>query len=317
MPLSLICACGARIELDDTLAGQEVACPECQQPLKAPPAAQTQPLRTSGFALASLVLAITGAFTIVGTVVAIGLGLIAVVMILRQRDRLAGLGYAFAGIAIGIVFTPLTLFAFMSGELFGISAAMREQNMAPFVDRTGPLEVVNRGWGITRPSEQWGVARGTKVNDPLADLFLAKSTPDIVLVQIKHSGFVDVLQETDSGKKLDDFFNEYLGEYKSKQEDQFAVDPKGKEEGWMRITDGKDTGGGIHVMNTLPSGCDGGREAEMEVQAAGQKWMMVVRIYHNSQTKSFYILRGYTPRRFFGDNKSDFTKAMDSFRILK
>ena len=34
MPLSLICRCGARIELEDALAGQEVACPECQQPLE-------------------------------------------------------------------------------------------------------------------------------------------------------------------------------------------------------------------------------------------------------------------------------------------
>ena len=56
MPLSLICACGARIELEDAFAGQEVACPECQQPLRAP-AGQNQPVHTSAFALASLTLA--------------------------------------------------------------------------------------------------------------------------------------------------------------------------------------------------------------------------------------------------------------------
>src|SRR5579872_7129048 len=108
MPLSLICACGARIELEDTLAGQEIACPECQQPLKAPAgAAHSQPVRTSGFALASLVLAVAGAFTIVGTLAAIVLGVVAVISIMRQRDRLAGLGYAIAGIVIGLIFTPL------------------------------------------------------------------------------------------------------------------------------------------------------------------------------------------------------------------
>src|SRR6516164_8034723 len=102
MPLSLICACGARIELEDALAGQEVACPECQQPLKAPAGdAQAQPMRTSGLAIASLVLAVTGAFTVVGTLAAVVLGLAAVGFILRRRDRLAGLGYAVAGIAIG------------------------------------------------------------------------------------------------------------------------------------------------------------------------------------------------------------------------
>src|SRR4051812_13283476 len=56
MALSLTCACGARFEVEDTLAGQEVSCPECQQPLKAP-ALQRVPLRTSGFALASAQLA--------------------------------------------------------------------------------------------------------------------------------------------------------------------------------------------------------------------------------------------------------------------
>ena len=158
MPLSLICACGARIELEDALAGQEVACPECQQPLKAPAGdAQSQPLRTSGFALASLVLAITGAFTIVGTLAAIVLGLIAVVLIFRHRERLAGLGYAIAGIAIGVVFTALTVVAFSATEPFGFAGYMRERNMAPFVDTAGPLEVVDRGWAITRPTEQWGV----------------------------------------------------------------------------------------------------------------------------------------------------------------
>jgi hypothetical protein len=314
MPLSLICACGARIELEDALAGQEVACPECQQPLKAPAGdAQSQPLRTSGFALASLVLAITGAFTIVGTLAAIVLGLIAVVLIFRHRERLAGLGYAIAGIAIGMVFTPLTIFAFTTTELFGIASSLRERNMAPFVDRTGPLEVVNRGWAITRPNEQWGVARIDKVADPLLDIFLAKSTPDILLAQVKRNAFVDVLQQTDSGKNLDTFLDEYVGEYKA-EDDPWAADPKGKEQGLMHITNGKIMRG-AHAV-TGPPGCTG-REVEMEVLAAGQKWMMMVRIYHNPQTKSFYILRAYTPRRAFSQNKDEFVKALDSFRFVK
>ena len=73
MPLSLICDCGARFEVEDALAGQTVSCPECQQPLKAP-AAQRPTLRTSAFALASFLLAVVGAFTVVGTIAAVILG---------------------------------------------------------------------------------------------------------------------------------------------------------------------------------------------------------------------------------------------------
>jgi len=47
---------------------------------------QGQPLRTSACALASLVLAVTGAFTLVGTVAAVVLGLVAVVQVLHRRE---------------------------------------------------------------------------------------------------------------------------------------------------------------------------------------------------------------------------------------
>lgn len=314
MPLSLICACGARIELEDTLAGQEIACPECQQPLKAPAgAAHSQPVRTSGFALASLVLAVAGAFTIVGTLAAIVLGVVAVISIMRQRDRLAGLGYAIAGIVIGLIFTPLTLFAFSTSELFGLASTIRERNLAPFVDKTGPLEAVKNGWAITRPNEQWGVANVDKVNDPFLDMFLAKSTPDLLLAQVKHNAFVDVVQQSDSGKTVDAFLQEYKEEYTT-EDNPFAEDPKGKEQGVMRISQGKV----MREAHTVaaPPDCTG-REMEIEVQAAGQKWMLVVRVYHNPKARTFYILRAYTPRRLFSQNKDDFAKALDSFRLVK
>jgi hypothetical protein len=314
MPLSLICACGARIELEDALAGQEIACPECQQPRKAPAGAgQSQPIRTSGFALASLILAVAGAFTIVGTLAAVVLGLIAVVLILRHRDQIAGLGYAIAGIAIGTVFTPLTIFAFTTTELFGVAGSLREHNMAAVLDRTGPLEVIDRGWAITRPNEQWGVTRSSRVNDPLVEVFLAKSTPDVLLAQARHNAFVDVLQQTDAGKNLDAFAKEYLDEYVA-DDDIFGAEPRGKEEGVMHISQGKVTRGPYSVAG--PPGCTG-REAELEVLAASQKWTMVVRIFHDPQTKTFYVLRAYTPRRSVKQNKDEFTKALDSFRLVK
>jgi Domain of unknown function (DUF4190) len=323
MPLSLICACGARLELEDSFAGQEVACPECQQPLKAPAGtAQNQPVRTSAFALASLILAVIGAFTLVGTVAAIVFGVIALVTIVRHRDRLAGLGYAVSGIVIGVVFTLLTLFAVTTAEPFGFAGWMREKNMADLVDTTGPLEVANKGWTITRPTEHWGVARNGLVNDPIAELFLKKSFPDVLLVQIKHNAFVDVHEDANLNKQtLDGFLSQYQSEYQEPDVNPFIDDPKGQDEGFMRISHGVVKKS--RHLTTLPPGCEEGREVEMEVQAAGQKWIMIVRIYRQVEKKQgpeksrFYVLRAYTPRRWFTQNQAEFEKALDSFRLVK
>jgi DNA-directed RNA polymerase subunit RPC12/RpoP len=53
MGLSLSCTCGARFEVEDTVAGQSVACPECQQAIKVLPVRAAR-VRTSGYALASM-----------------------------------------------------------------------------------------------------------------------------------------------------------------------------------------------------------------------------------------------------------------------
>src|SRR5262245_31500652 len=117
MPLSLSCRCGAQFEVEETLAGQAVTCPECQRSLKAP-GLRRGPVATSGLAIASLVLALVGAFTLVGTLAAIVCGVLAIVQVSRHRDRLAGLGFATFGIILGVAFTTLTLFAVSRGELF-------------------------------------------------------------------------------------------------------------------------------------------------------------------------------------------------------
>src|SRR5262245_57704151 len=110
MALSLSCACGARFEVEETLAGQAVTCPDCREPVQAPQAGGGA-ARTSGFAVASTVLALVGAFTLIGTVAAVVLGLVALVSVARNPGRVAGAGYAVFGIVAGVVFTALTLFA--------------------------------------------------------------------------------------------------------------------------------------------------------------------------------------------------------------
>src|SRR5262249_7929426 len=110
----LTCACGARFEVDETLAGREVACPECQQPVKVPPRQQAS--RTRGLALASLTFALLGAFT-PGTLVAVLLGVAALRSIARSRGRLTGAGFAIFGIVLGLLLGFLTVFASPFGNL--------------------------------------------------------------------------------------------------------------------------------------------------------------------------------------------------------
>jgi hypothetical protein len=119
MSLSLSCPCGARFEVEESYAGETINCPDCDRPVRVPNL-ERGPLRTSGLALASIILALVGAFTIVGTLAAIALGGVALATIVRNPDRVTGKGYAVFGIVLGILFTGVSLFAYASGNLLGL-----------------------------------------------------------------------------------------------------------------------------------------------------------------------------------------------------
>jgi hypothetical protein len=186
MPFSLICACGARLEIDDKFAGQQIACPDCQRPLNTP--AADQPVRrTSGLALASIIVALMGAFTVVGTFAAVVLGILALVQMTGRADRLAGRGYAITGILIGIVMTAGTLFAVTSIELFGLSSTMSELYWQGKLDFSGPMEIprTREGFAITRPSAKWGVYKAPANADHVwDDLLIVRPDEDAVVLCI-------------------------------------------------------------------------------------------------------------------------------------
>src|SRR5439155_9402900 len=118
MSLALSCACGARFEVEETFAGQEISCPDCHQPM-AVPSRRRQPVRTSGLAVASVVLSLVGAFTLVLTLLAALLGGVALLSIRRNGDRITGAVYAVFGMVAGLVFSGLFLVAIFLPELFG------------------------------------------------------------------------------------------------------------------------------------------------------------------------------------------------------
>ncbi|HWG43647.1 MAG TPA: DUF4190 domain-containing protein [Gemmataceae bacterium] len=306
----LTCACGARFEVDNTLAGQDVLCPECQQPLKAP-AQDRLPQVTSGWALASVVLALVGAFTIVGTVLAVLLGFYALRHISRNRQRVRGIGLAIFGIYLGTKFTALTILALSNSDLFGLENLMREKFTAEQVDTSGPLEVVQgaKGFAITRPSEKWGQVAGNQSDDPAVSLL--QRNRDLLLMQVARYAFLDVRTLPPGNiRNLDQCQDDILTEFENRprQANPFAEDDD-------------DFPAAIHarlLASRQLETKDGveGREMDVDVRSGGQPWRFTIRLYRRGNGR-IYVVRAYTQKRRYNKNKSELEMALDSFRILR
>jgi hypothetical protein len=323
MPLSLTCDCGARFDAEDALAGQFVACPECQQPLQVP-ALQRPPMRTSGFALASFLLAVVGAFTVVGTVAAVVLGLIAVVRILRDRERVAGLGFAGFGVGLGLAFTAITLWAISSGELFGWAGALRRTQMADQldpVDPKAPLEIQESGFSLVRPTAKW--LRAKKGFQYLPVQPLLRNDALLLLVQPDLYAFLDVQSEANSriGPAVEEFIlhrlkqdptQPTLNNDKGKTPPRFGGLGDDDEDPPEISRVAKVTT--VGTSKTLPSE-NGVQANEMTAEATvdGKRWTILVRTYQMNSGRLF-IVRAFAETARFARVKDELMKALDSFK---
>lgn len=306
----LTCRCGARFEVDDALAGQEVLCPECQQPVKAQDA-ERPPRLTSGWALASVVLALVGAFTVLGTIAAVLFGFIALVSISRHRDRITGAGFAVLGICLGVLFTVLTVVALNADTMFGLESWLREQTLAQKVDTTGPMEIVRgfQGFAITRPTEKWGQVQGNDSGDEAVGAFQVDL--DLLLMQLKRHAFIDVRMMSGIPlKSLDQCEAEIVAGLETHRrprnpfeddDDDIRPAPRVRRLGERRL-DARD---GMQ-----------GRELEVEVRCAGKPWRFLIRLYRRGKG-GIYVVRAYGPKQRFADVRGELETALDSFRILR
>src|SRR5262249_40682946 len=123
------------------------------------------PPLTSGIALASFVLALIGAFTVVGTLLAVLCGAVGLSHIRRAPAQVGGKRFAQAGMALGIIFTLATLAALWSAEFIRIDGLLRVVEWAGKV-KYAPNDIVaigrsdgldpGRAASINRPSPAWG-----------------------------------------------------------------------------------------------------------------------------------------------------------------
>lgn len=305
MSLSQTCPCGARFEVDETSAGQTVSCPECQGPVRIPGISGLgrRPLRTSGFALASVLIGVMLTFTVVGTVLAVVLGFVALVHIARHRDRVTGAGYAVFGIIWGLIGTGITVLALSRGEVFGTNW-LRQQMMAGDVDRFGPLEFVSKegGFAISRPSAHWGVAKET---------LLRKLAPGdtVLFVNVLKDSYLSVSVEfkgpTDMAKLRENLIKN-LNE----------TPPAARSQGgaWGRASRRHFK---VREVQQLPS-INGAAVEEiiLDGREMGQAITFVVRIIKDDRNRRVFHISGWVQSRRFSDVQLEFRKAMDSFRIL-
>jgi hypothetical protein len=293
MALSLACSCGARFEVEDTFAGQSVSCPECQQSVQAP-GLQRPPLRTSGYAVASAVLALVLAFTGIGTIVAVILGAIGLVHIKRHRDQVTGAGFAIFGIASGLVFTVLFGLAIVRTDLFG-SNFMGELFLGEKVDRSGPLEITRseRGFAIRRPTNKWGVTK-------------SEVGCDLTLVNVARGAFVDVTREELAGRTLEVYRDQVLDNFKQ-QPDPFG---KGQPLQFNGLT--------IRESQSLATEKDRETiEVLLDVNLGLQPFTFLLRIIRPKGSNNVFVVRGWALRRKFPTIEGEVRQALESFRILQ
>jgi hypothetical protein len=292
MALSLSCPCGAAFEVEDTFAGQGIACPDCGAALRVPLPRPPQ-LRTSGFAVASVVLALVGAFTVVGTAVAAVLGAVALASIARHRDRLSGAGFAVLGIVLGVGLTAVTGFAFSRGEVFD---RLREQAAAGQVDRTGPMEVVRPrdGYAITRPSPAWGVATAEYAQ-------ALDAGDDLVLANPARSAFIEVSVQSAGRQTLDQFRESFLGGYRAAAPGQRA-----------RFTDFS-----LRETKRLPP-LDGAEVMEVvfDVKLLGQSLTYQARLVKPRAGATVYAVVAWAHKRRLEQIEPEVRRGLDSFRLL-
>jgi hypothetical protein len=291
--------------VDETFAGQAINCPDCKQSLQVPGRGGAR-VRTSGLALTSFILALIGAFTVLGTLVAILLGGVALAVIRRQRDRLAGEGFALAGIILGVAFTALSVFAYTSVELFGLDAVLREPQWAGKLDHDGPMEVVRaaEGYSITRPSRDWGVFRQRRDG---WNNFGMRDNETVLLVNPKESGYIVCVPRTVPEQWT-------LEECRQRAEQDFAnMDLTANNEAKRLGLRGKLR---VHSTRALPPVGDAERiEMLVDKQSRGQDRTFVLRVIRKRNDTMMYLVAGGARKDRFERVEADVRQALDSFRL--
>jgi hypothetical protein len=309
MPVSLTCSCGALLEIDDKFAGQIIHCPDCNRPLNTAPPAPEPPL-TSGFALASLLLALVGAFTVVGTILAVVCGVTALKQIRRAPEQIGGTRFARAGIVLGAVLTPLTLVALWSPEVLRLDGLLRAIEWAGKIDYPARDMVaitpsagldLGQSSSIMRPSAAWGRSTFQKSDTP------KETAHDLVLVNVWEDAYIICLTKWLDGQA------QTLEECRQEGQEKFLQSEFVSKVLGRVPSDGPPLVGQDRERKQLP-----GTETQeflFDIRLGGVDRTFLIRVLRDGNR--LYVVAGGTRKNRFARLQPEIVKALDSFKMEK
>lgn len=315
MPIALTCDCGTRFEVDELPPGQDIPCPECQQPLRIPPGLEVPP-RTSLLALFSLVLALVGAFTVVGTVAAVVVGLVALLQIRRHQPRLQGQVFAQTGIVLGIGLTGVSLLLFSVRERLPVAAWLRQRLLAGQTETLASDEVGTRDGQcrITVSQKRWLRMRGDRGNEPAVDDLQRKR--ELLLVHVQRRAFLDIARDAlNTPESVADYKGQIAFEL-------YTERPLFQPEEEDRPSTRQFRQQGDAIQNKPLPDVDGyrGHEWIFEVQRGSQNWRFLIRAYRDGRpgrrtVPPVYVMRAYAPVREFVILEEELRRTLDTIRF--
>jgi hypothetical protein len=305
MTLAIDCLCGAHLEIDDKFAGQTIQCPDCRRDIQAPATeVAAARRRTSGFALASVILALVGAFTVVGTLLAAILGGLALRSIARHPDRLAGASYAIIGILLGIVLTAVSVFAYLKADIFGLDSLLREPEWAGKLDYNGPMDLGTEKFTFSRPSKLWGVYHASDSQGAAGP-----RRGSVILVNVRDDAHAIVFSAPLLEQDPDDaaaFRNVALADF-------------GKSELVDLLTRQRNAPAPLtpQVRSIKQISSKGGREVQellLDVRLGRHERTFLVRIFHHGD---LYVVAAGARKNRFAGMEDELRRIVSSFKIEK
>jgi len=322
MPSVLTCECGAHFETDD-LSVQEILCPQCQQLLSllthAVPAR-----RTCLFSLFSLVLALVGFFTLIGSVLALLCGLTALVSIARRPRQLQGIASALVGIALATAGLGTTWYFLRNAAADRVGAWLREQLLAPLIDHQAvwPAKTNDGKCLLSRPSPHWARLRGNRGMD--AAVAQLQHNREVLLVHLHHRLFADLSTAIGTSPGEGQFFEagELAGLHLVRP--SLVQDPSNEAFGWIGRF-GRD--GEPPFEPPVPQSHRklpalenySGREWLFDLPLGGQPWRVLVQFYHLSGRRpqqTVYVARVYAPLPLFVRYESELRQVLASLQFV-
>jgi hypothetical protein len=259
------------------------------------------PVRTSGLALAALILSLVGMFTVIFTLIAVFLGFLAIIAIKRNRDQVAGMGYAVFAIVAGTLFTGASIFLYTNVELMPVDGYVEAGFNSGMIDYGGDREVQrkDKGYAITRPNARWGVAKQGFMMQMGAE-------GDLMLVNPYRHAYVQIMADGVFNRTLETYTEEVIKSYR----DAHRHGPPGM---WgpqvarFQLRDSKKL--------TLRDGLDG-RELIFDMSFGNEQDTYVEHIIHSAARDEFYRIPGWTSKKRFAQMESELRGAIDSFRLI-